>query len=205
VKRSIAHRGRFFPLFAALTLGASIASTTHFASVAFAGDATDTVKAKQGQLFDKIRASDDSGVLALLDEMLDYDAIAKASLGDQWGTLTDAQKSEFTGVLTKLVQQAYKRNLNKILNFDVEYVSEETSGEVTKVKTKATSKSDASDSVEITFALRGGGGGAKLKVVDIDTEGVSLVSSYRSQFVKIIKKDGFPTLLQKMKDKLANG
>ena len=35
------------------------------------------------------------------------------------------------------------------------------------------------------------------------TEDVSLVSSYRSQFTKIIKKDGFARLIQKMKDKLA--
>jgi phospholipid transport system substrate-binding protein len=34
---------------------------------------------------------------------------------------------------------------------------------------------------------------------------VSLVSSYRSQFTKIIKKDGFVALIQKMKDKLAKG
>jgi phospholipid transport system substrate-binding protein len=42
-------------------------------------------------------------------------------------------------------------------------------------------------------------------VQDIVTEGVSLVSSYRSQFTKIVKKDGFPALIQKMKDKLAKG
>jgi phospholipid transport system substrate-binding protein len=32
-----------------------------------------------------------------------------------------------------------------------------------------------------------------------------LVSSYRSQFTKIVKKDGFPTLITKMKDKIAKG
>ena len=43
------------------------------------------------------------------------------------------------------------------------------------------------------------------RVQDIITEDVSLVSSYRSQFTKIVKKDGFPKLIQKMKDKLAKG
>jgi phospholipid transport system substrate-binding protein len=47
--------------------------------------------------------------------------------------------------------------------------------------------------------------GGAWKVGDIVTEGVSLVSSYRSQFTKIIKKDGFPALVQKMKDKIAKG
>ncbi|MFO0615537.1 MAG: ABC transporter substrate-binding protein [Polyangiaceae bacterium] len=192
-------RSSLLSLLCGLTLGASVL----VAGTAFAGPATDTVKSKQSQLFDKIRASDDAAVLALLDEMLDYDAIAKASLGDQWGGLSSDQQTEFKGLLTKLVQQAYKKNLKKILDFDVEYVSEDASGDVTKVKTRAKSRSGNDDPVEITFSLRSSG--SSFKVVDIDTEGVSLVSSYRSQFVKVIKKDGFGALIQKMKDKLAAG
>ena len=45
----------------------------------------------------------------------------------------------------------------------------------------------------------------KWVVQDIETEGVSLVTSYRGQFLKIIKKDGFGKLIEKMKDKLAKG
>lgn len=194
---------RFFPLLFALTLGSSVAATSLVAGVAYAGPATDVVKSKQSQLFDKIRASDDSAVLSLLDEMLDYGTIAEASLGDQWSGLSGDQRSEFQGLLTRLVQQAYKKNLKKILDFDIEYVSEDAADGVTKVKTRAKNRSGGEDPIEITFSLRPDGSG--FKVVDIDTEGVSLVSSYRSQFVKIIKKDGFPALIQKMKDKLAKG
>lgn len=192
---------RFYSLLLAATLGASaLVAATVLPGVAFAGAATDTVKAKQTALFDKIRANDDAGTAALFDEMLDYDALARASLGSEWAARSDAEKAEFTGLLTKLVQQAYKKNLTKILNYDVEYVGEESKGDVTKVKTKAKSKSDAREEpIEIVFSIKGN------KVVDIETEGVSLVSSYRSQFTKIIKKDGFPALIQKMKDKLAKG
>ena len=72
------------------------------------------------------------------------------------------------------------------------------------VKTKAKSKTDErEEAVEIIFKMVQKGGA--WKVGDIVTEGVSLVSSYRSQFTKIIKKDGFPALVQKMKDKIAKG
>jgi phospholipid transport system substrate-binding protein len=37
------------------------------------------------------------------------------------------------------------------------------------------------------------------------TEGSSLVGTYRQQFGRIIKKDGFPELLRRMKSKLATG
>ena len=40
---------------------------------------------------------------------------------------------------------------------------------------------------------------------DIVTEGSSLVTNYRSQFRKIIKKHGFPELLKRMKNKADQG
>lgn len=181
-------------------LGVTLLLCSLGALPAYAGPATDLVRSKQTQLFEKIRARDDAAVIALLDEMLDYDAIARSSLGEQWGARTDAERAEFEGILKKLVQQAYRKNLQKIAESDVQYVNEETDGDVTKVTTKAKSRSDANeDPIDIAFAIR------QAKVVDISTEGVSLVGTYRSQFVRIVKKDGFGALLQKMKEKLAAG
>ena len=37
---------------------------------------------------------------------------------------------------------------------------------------------------------------------DVVIDEVSLVQNYREQFTRIIKKDGYPVLLQKMADKL---
>ena len=142
-------KNRLTPLFLALSLSASVATMSLAPVEALAGPATDVVKAKQAQLFEKIRASDEAAVLALLDEMLDYGAIAKASLGDQWGALSGAEQSEFQGLLTRLVQQAYKKNLKKILNFDIDYVSEDASGDVTKVKTKAKNRSERERQAEV--------------------------------------------------------
>lgn len=189
----------------AFVLAAALSGSALLEGMAFAGPATDTVKAKQTTLFERIRARDDAGVLAILDEMLDYDSIAKASLGEQWAARTDAERAEFQRVLKALVQQAYKKNLQRIVDSDVAYVSESSSGDVTSVTTKARSRADVTeDPIEITFSLRGEASGP-MRVVDISTEGVSLVGTYRSQFTKIVKKDGFAVLLQKMKDKLAAG
>ena len=45
----------------------------------------------------------------------------------------------------------------------------------------------------------------KLKVFDINTDGADLVENYRSQFDKIIDKDGVDGLIAKMKKKRAQG
>jgi phospholipid transport system substrate-binding protein len=180
-----------------------------FASVgsAQAGGATDAVKSKQASLVDLIKKStpeSDKKVGALFDELLDYQILAESSLGSEWAPRSDAEKAQFSDLLKQLVRKSYERNLKKILNYDVDYIGEDGADGAVMVKTKAKSKSDAREEpLEITFKVVQKGGA--WKVQDIVTEGVSLVSSYRSQFTKIVKKDGFPALIQKMKDKLAKG
>ncbi|WP_437851660.1 MlaC/ttg2D family ABC transporter substrate-binding protein [Sorangium sp. So ce363] len=175
--------------------------------LASAGPATDVVKAKQTALFDLLKkggVENQKKVGAVFDEMLDYSALAEASLGSEWAARTDAEKQQFSELLKQLVRKAYERNLKKTLDFNVEYLSETASGSAIIVKTKAASRKDAREEpVEIAFKLSEKGG--VWRVQDIVTEGVSLVGSYRAQFTKIIKKDGFPALIQKMKDKLAKG
>ena len=196
---------RMVHLFAATV--SVLALTFGAAGSAFAGPATDVVKAKQTTLFDLIGkpSPDDKKISAIFDEMLDYAALAEGSLGSEWAARSDAEKAQFSDLLKQLVRKAYERNLKKILNFEVEYLGEDATDGAVLVKTKAKSKAaDAREEpVEIGFKMAQKGG--SWKAVDIVTEGVSLVSSYRSQFTKIIKKDGFPVLIQKMKDKLAKG
>jgi phospholipid transport system substrate-binding protein len=179
-----------------------------FAGSAFAGPATDVVKSKQTALFDLLRGSapdSQKKIGAIFDEMLDYSALAQASLGDEWAARSDAEKAQFSDLLKQLVQKAYERNLKKTLNFDITYTGEDSADGAMIVKTKASPKNAGArdEPVEINFKMVQKDG--KWKVNDIITEGVSLVSSYRGQFTKVIKKDGFPALIQKMKDKLAKG
>ena len=186
---------------AAFALFLSVAGAAH------AGPATDVVKSKQTALFDLLKQStpeNEKKIAAIFDELLDYGALAEASLGSEWAGRTDAEKKEFTDLLKQLVKKGYEKNLKKTLGYNIEYVSEEQKDGAYVVTTKAKSKTDAREEpIEIKYKLAQKD--SKWRVQDITTEGVSLVSSYRSQFTKIIKKDGFPALITKMKDKIAKG
>ncbi len=197
---------RFLAPLLALTLSFAAAGWT---ADAHAGPATDAVKAKQTELFRLLEKpagpENQKKIASIFDDMLDYQGLAEASLGAEWKGLKDAERTEFTGLLKQLVQKSYERNLKKILAYDVAYVSEETADKGFVVKTKAKSKTDAREEpIEIDFKLADKGAG-KFLISDIVTEDVSLVDSYRSQFVKIIKKDGYAALATKMKDKIAKG
>jgi phospholipid transport system substrate-binding protein len=47
--------------------------------------------------------------------------------------------------------------------------------------------------------------GNKLKAFDVKTDGVGLVENYKTQFNKIIEKEGFAGLISKMKKKQSAG
>jgi len=195
VKRRIVH------LFEVLVLALT------FAGTAMAGAPTDVVKAKQTAIFDLLRqpagADSQKKIDAVFDEMLDYAVLAQSSLGPEWSARSAAEKAEFSDLLKKLVRSSYQKNLKKILDFTVTYSAEVPVDGGTLVKTSSKKAGSSDDPVSIDFKVVSTGG--VWKVQDIVTEEVSLVSSYRGQFTKIIKKDGFQALIQKMKDKLAKG
>jgi phospholipid transport system substrate-binding protein len=177
-------------------------------SRAWAGPATDVVRNKQAALFELIKkpstADNNKKIAAMFDEMLDYQGLAEASLGTEWAGRTDQEKADFSAILKQLVQKAYEKNLKKTVDFNIEYVAEAPADPATVVKTRAVHKTDKREApIEIDFKM--GQKNGAWRVVDIVTEGASLVGSYKSQFTRVVKKDGFAALVKKMKEKLAKG
>ncbi|MCS6900290.1 MAG: ABC transporter substrate-binding protein [Myxococcales bacterium] len=172
---------------------------------AFAGPATDVVKAKQAALVDLLKTKgSEKRAAAVFDELLDYDTMARESLGKEWENRSDTEKQEFSDLLKQLVRKSYERNVKKTLNYEIEYIGETSKDARVEVKTRASNKANPREEpLQIDYVLAEVNG--QWRIQDIITEGVSLVSSYRSQFTRIIRKDGFPTLLKKMRDKLAKG
>ncbi len=176
------------------------------AGSAFAGAPTDVLKVKQTTALDLLKQSGPAAqkkIDALFDELLDYQALAEGSLGTEWGNRTDAEKAQFMDLLKQLVRKSYQKNLKKISDFNVDYQGENAVDGGVMVNTTSKPTSARDEPVEINFKMAAANG--TWKVQDIITEGASLVSSYRSQFTKIIEKDGFARVIEKMKDKLAKG
>lgn len=193
---------RMVHLFAALL---SMMALT-VAGSAFAGPPTDVLKAKQTAALDLLKQTgpeNQKKIDALFDELLDYQALTEGSLGTEWANRSDSEKAQFADLLKQLVRNSYQKNLKKISDFNVNYLGEDTVDGAVVVNTQSKPTSARDEPVDINFKMAAKDG--KWKVQDIVTEGASLVSSYRSQFTKIIKKDGFGKVIEKMKDKLAKG
>jgi phospholipid transport system substrate-binding protein len=167
------------------------------------------IQSRQGEvttlLHQTASAQRDKKISAVLAIMIDFGELAKRSLGGHWEEFSDAQRQEFTDVLRKLVQRNYERNIKNILDYKIDYLGEEgADGDAVVVHTKASSKTDEREE-PVSIDYRMAPAGDAWRVVDIITEGSSLVNNYRNQFHKVIQKDGIDALLKRMKDRLAKG
>lgn len=149
-------------------------------------------------------AATDKKVEAVFDGMLDYRTLAQESLGNHWADRTDAEKKEFEEILQSLVRNAYRKNLQKTLDYEIQYTGHGAAKKGVVVRTVAKSRSNKREEpVGIDYVMHKVDG--KWRVYDIVTEGSSLVRNYRSQFNRVIKKNGYADLVRRMKSKRDKG
>jgi ABC-type transporter MlaC component len=158
--------------------------------------------------------SDD--VRKAIDGMVDYDQLAMRTLGkpcpptvpsctNHWDDLTPEQRTEVTGLLRKLVEKNYHKNLNKTRDYDISYRGAKDVGEnLSRIKTEAKSKAKPRDpAVQVDYVILGAGD--RYRIIDIVTEGSSMTKNYYDQFHRMLTTagQGFPYLTQKLRDKIA--
>ncbi len=160
-------------------------------------------------------AARDGEVTKELNAMVDYEELTRRAFGhpcppsqpkctNHWTELTDQQKSEVAGLLKRLVEKNYKKNLIKTLDYDVTYKGQRDMGGDAKIRTEAKSKIKPRDpAVQVDYVVRPSGPG--YRVVDIVTEGSSLTKNYYDQFHKMLTTpgQGYPHVVKKLNEKIA--
>jgi phospholipid transport system substrate-binding protein len=175
------------------------------APFALANPAEDFVKAKQTELMKLVKqGKPDAEVDKIFDQVLDYRVLAEAALRDHWADRSEAEREEFTNLLAKLVRASYRKNLKKTLGYEVAYKGTEQGKDGDVVRTVAKSTKDArQEPLSIDYVVRGQGGAQR--IVDVVTEGSSMVGNYRASFNRIMKKGGFAEVLKRMRKRAESG
>ncbi len=187
-------------------LGLSLFLVTGVASAASA--AQGYLETKQRELTEIIKqpksTANDQKLTTTFDALLDYDAFAKNSLEGEWEKLSTADRENFKKLLTVLVQRSYTKNIRSTLDYNIIFKGEQPAKAGELVQTIAKHKTDKrKEQLRIDYLVHQVSG--KWRVFDIITEGESLVSNYKSQFRRIVSKDGFPGLLKRMQEKVDSG
>jgi len=138
-----------------------------------------------------------SAVRKIANEIFDFGEIARRSLGRYWQPLSEAQRSEFVGLFGDLLERSYISKIELYGGEKIIYSGERVDGDLATVSTKIITKNGTEVPVDYRLFRRG----YHWMIYDINIEGISLVSNYRTQFNKIIQTSGYNTLVDRMKTK----
>lgn len=150
------------------------------------------------------KAAREQKVSEIIAGLLDYTTLSQKALAKEWDAHTAKEREEFVSLLRQLVERNYKSSLENTSSYTIDYLGEEPAGTGVTVQTKAKSaKNKRAPAVQIDYLAESRNGG--WVITDITTDGVSMVANYRMQFRRIIQKDGWAGLLDRMKKRLAAG
>lgn len=136
----------------------------------------------------------------------DIEELCRLALGPHWHQLDDEQKKHFVGLMTTLLEskaifsKEQLRGDNKL--YGISYVKEVYDD---KEKTRATVLTRMAVpkeklTLEITYKMLVTDYG--WKIFDVIVDDASLLTNYKVQFDRIIKKNGFSDLISRMEAKL---
>jgi phospholipid transport system substrate-binding protein len=159
---------------------------------------------RQHPTTDAARTLRDQQVTQSLVDILDFDELCRRSLDQHWASLTAAQQTEFSSLLRQLVERNYRTSQERIVDYEIRYVREETTASGVIVHTMARSRASRREpEVAIDYTMHMVG--HEWRVVDVTTDGADMVHNYQQQFHRFITRDGFDGLLTRMRERLAEG
>ncbi len=133
----------------------------------------------------------------VIGERFDFEEMAKRALALHWKNRSPEERQEFISLFSDLLERSYVKKIESYADEQVLYADEKIEGEYAVVKTKIITKRNVEIPIEYRLLKKKNQWG----VYDIVIEGVSLVNNYRNQFNKIIRKDSYQELVQRMKNK----
>ena len=174
--------------------------------VIHAGDVEDInsmVKKKVAVIFDLLGKQDieknerNEKIIGELNEIMDFKLAAYLSLGKHWKKISKTQKKKFV--------ETFQRYIN---NYIVEKIDLYTNQKIDIGDSKIVKKGRAEleigilsggETLQVNFKLRKNKK-KEWRVYDVDIEGVSLITTFRSQFSGVLKNSSFEELLEKLKN-----
>jgi phospholipid transport system substrate-binding protein len=146
-------------------------------------------------------------IYPLIDDILlprfDFNQIARLVLGEHWKSASKVEKSRFTNEFRELLVRTYATALLSYSGEEIEYPPINLGPGAKKVKVKTEVKNQGSGAVPIDYSLYLGKG--DWKVYDVTIDGVSLVSTYRTNFNSHIRRNSLSRLIVDLKQKNAKG
>ncbi len=139
-----------------------------------------------------------SGIEAIALERFDFETMSRLVLARGWRRFDDAQQRQFVEEFRDHLSARYGGRIERYEQEAVDITGErvEPRGDVT---ISTVLRGGQYDGVQIDYRLRERDG--TWRMIDVVIEGVSLVSSFRSQFTEVLSRGGPEEVLRRLREK----
>ncbi len=149
---------------------------------------------------DTITLKDRESIRHAVEDYFDFQEMAKRSLGKPWRNMDKAQRADFVATFRELLERSYGNRLSEYHDQSVEFGKVRIKGRIAIVDSEVI---DSEKKTPVRYKLVHKKTG--WKVYDIKVEGISMVSTFRSDFKQSVSQkgvDGFIVDLKKQVGKL---
>lgn len=165
------------------------------ATKAMVGGALNILRDSQLPLTDKRER-----LRALADSNLDFDSMARATLGHHWSELTPEQRTRFTSEFKSFIENAYLSKIQDYSGQNVVFTREKLDG-AGDGEVFSQWVGNGQEPVQLQFMLHRDNG--EWKIYDLVADGVAITSNYRNQFNHVLDNQSFDSLISllRLKDR----
>ena len=129
-------------------------------------------------------------------DLFDFDEMARRTLSRHWAGRTRAEQSEFVPLFMDVLERAYVGRIEAYAGEKIAYVGESIDGNYAVVRSKILPpRRRPETAVDYRLHRRDG----RWKVYDVLVDGVSFVSTYRSEFNRVITGSSYPALVDALR------
>ena len=133
----------------------------------------------------------------IADEIFDFDETARRAMAQHWRSLTEAQRREFVGLFSDLLERAYTSKIELYGGERIQYLAERIEGDFATVPTRLITKKGTEVPIDYRMLRQGD----RWRIYDVSIEGVSLVANYRTQFNSVIRTSSYDELLRRLRSR----
>ena len=128
-----------------------------------------------------------AAVRKIANDIFDFSEIARRSLGRHWAGRSEAEQKEFVALFGDLLERAYISKIDTYGGEKIVYTGETVGGRHRHRQHQDHLQERHRGAHRLSDARRA----ERWLVYDVNIEGVSLVSNYRTQFNKIIQTSSY--------------
>jgi phospholipid transport system substrate-binding protein len=129
--------------------------------------------------------------------VFDFDEISRRALAQHWQVRTREEQAEFVALFRGLLERAYMAQISGYAGETITVLGEKMEGDLATVRSRLVTRGGAELALDFHMHARAG----RWQVHDVLIGGVSLVSSYRSQFERVIRSESYGALRDRLRRK----